>query len=87
MGFYSSAIKNRFRAFVISVAVRIAEARTVLLWVAHHSAVSAILSVVNIFSRSDKLIGSIAKKIVVPTSREDGSKKRRTPHEGLLNRC
>ena len=32
------------------------------------------LSVVNIFSRSDKLIGSIAKKIVVPTSREDGSK-------------
>ena len=49
MGFYLSAIKNRFRVFVISVAVRIAEARTVLLWVAQHSAVSAILSVMNFF--------------------------------------
>ena len=72
MGFHLFAIKNRFRVFVISVAVRIAEPRTILLWLStiHHSAVSAILSVVDIFSRSDKLIGSIAKKILVPTSRE-----------------
>ena len=70
MGFYLFAIKNRFRVFVISVAVRIAEARAVLSWVAHHSAVSAILLVVNIFLRSAKLIGSIVKKILVPTSRE-----------------
>ena len=76
MGFYSSAITNRFRASVISQRFWVAArtAGTVLLWVAHHSAVSAMLSVVNIFSRSDKLRGSIAKKIVVPTSREDGSK-------------
>ena len=36
MGFHLFAIKNRFRVFVISVAVRIAEPRTILLWVVHH---------------------------------------------------